>query len=570
MICRKTLILCLLFLAGGVSLGQPARGTAGAVTVAQWTRFEAQLTSDTNYQNAVQDIQVEVDFRSPSGKAHTVAAFWDGDKTWKVRFSPEETGVWTYRTRSSKESDLGLHAQTGSFTCRAYRGTNPLYRHGSLRVSADRRYLMHADQTPFFWLADTAWNGPLKADARSWEAYLADRAAKGFNVVQFVATQWRSAAGNADARPAFYGREKIAIDPAFYQWMDERVDAMNRRAIVAAPVLIWAIGGATAPLNPGQVLPDDQIIVLARYMVARYGAHQVVWMLAGDSDYRGEKAERWKKIGRAVFGERHHRLATMHPGGRMWVAEEFRDEPWFSFNGYQSGHGDGADSLRWLTEGPPRQEANKQPPLAHINLEPNYEDHIARPSQTLFDALDVRRAAYWSLLIAPPAGVTYGGHGIWSWELKPVAPMTHPYTGVAKPWHEAMLLPGSAHMKHLKNFFSLLEWWRLRPDQTLLVEQPGTDNPLAYVAAAKTDDGSLGVVYIPEGRRVMLKLDGFSSPVSAEWFNPSTGLRTPAGTVNNQGTREFRADGGQDWLLVLKALRVPYRSPARPNRTSSN
>jgi Protein of unknown function (DUF4038) len=141
--------------------------------------------------------------------------------------------------------------------------------------------------------------------------------------------------------------------------MARRVDAMNDLGVVAAPVLIWAIAGATAMLNPGNMLPDDQIITLARYMVARYGAHHVVWLLAGDADYRGEKAERWKKIGRAVFGSQPNRLATMHPGGRMWVADEFRDEPWFSFNGYQSGHNDSAESMRWHAEGPPARAGKK-------------------------------------------------------------------------------------------------------------------------------------------------------------------------------------------------------------------
>ena len=152
----------------------------------------------------------------------------------------------------------------------------------------------------------------------------------------------------------FYGREKIAIDPVFYQWMDERVDAMNDLGVVAVR-LDLGHRRATAMLNPGNMLPDDQIITLARYMVARYGAHHVVWFLAGDADYRGEKAERWEKIGRAVFGNQPNRLATMHPGGRMWVADEFRDEPWFSFNGYQSGHNDSAESMRWHAEGPPSQ-----------------------------------------------------------------------------------------------------------------------------------------------------------------------------------------------------------------------
>jgi len=532
-------------------------------TVPQWTRFEAQFTGSASYENPLQDVQVEVDFTAPNGKRLTVAAFWDGDRTWKVRFSPEVLGQWTYRTRSSNQTDTGLHNQSGSFNCVAYTGRNPLYRHGALRVSEDRRYLAHADGTPFFWLGDTAWNGVLKSDARSWDIYLRDRVSKGFNVIQFVTTQWRAAAGNADARLAFYGKEKIHLDRVFYQWMDERVDAMNDHGIVAAPVLIWAIGGATAMLNPGNILPDDQIIVLARYMVARYGAHQVAWLLAGDADYRGEKAERWKKIGRAVFGENHHRLATMHPGGQIWVADEFRNEPWFSFNGYQSGHSDSPQSLRWHTQGPPSQGWKKEPHHPEINLEPNYEAHIARPSMKVFDAYTVRRAAYWSLLIAPPAGVTYGAHGIWSWEFKPNPPMTHPYTGIARPWHEAMKLPGSMSMKHLKSFFSSLEWWKLRPDQDLLVEQPGRDSPERFIAAARTENGEVGVVYIPVGGEVSLKMDRFRSIVAAEWFNPATGSRAPIGKIANRGAHQFRASGGEDWVLLLKATAGTRRSPER-------
>jgi len=522
---------------------------AEAQQVAQWTRFEAQFTAGADYANPVQDVRLEVEFTSPGGQKLTVPAFWDGFRVWKVRFSPEERGKWSYRTRSSKADDAGLHEQAGSFECVAYAGQNPLYRHGALRVSDDRRYLMHADGTPFFWLGDTAWNGVLKADPQSWGIYLKDRAAKGFNVVQYVTTQWRTAAGNADGRPAFYGREKISIDAQFYQWMDERVDAMNEAGLVGAPILIWAIAGSTAQLNPGQLLPDDQIVVLARYMVARYGAHQVVWMLAGDADYRGEKAERWKKIGREVFGERPARLATMHPGGRMWVADEFRAEPWYSFNGYQSGHGESPESHRWHTSGPPSQGWKQEPHHPEINLEPNYEAHLAGGTRRPFDAHAVRRAAYWSLLIAPPAGVTYGGHGIWSWELQARPPMTHLYTGVAPPWHEAVKLPGSVSMKHLKDFFSSFAWYKLRPDPGLLAEQPGEQAPERFVAAARTEGGEEAVIYVPEGGRISLKPDRLAGLTSAEWFNPSTGARTRIGRVQKH---EFQAPGAGDWVLVLK------------------
>lgn len=518
--------------------------------MAQWTRFEGVFTSAAEYSNPVQDVQVDVAFISPSGKTHDAMAFWDGGKTWKVRFSPAELGQWTYRTRSSNAADGGLHDRSGEFTCTKYLGTNPLYRHGAIRVSKDGYSLAHADGTPFFWLADTVWNGPLKADARSWDIFLRDRVAKGFTAMQFVATQWLAAGANGDLRVAYLGKEKIWIDPVFFHWMDKRIDAMNKHGLVAVPVLAWAAhwNKLTLHLNPGTLLPDDQVIVLARYMVARYGAHQVIWVLAGDSDYRGELSERWKKIGRAVFGERPSRLATMHPAGQMWVADEFRHEPWFSFNGYQGGHGDSAEHLRWLVEGPPAKDWSKEPHHPVINLEPNYEDHLSYHTRTRFNAHAVRRASYWSLLVSPPAGVTYGAHGIWSWELESNTPMSHLGSGVAKPWQEAMRLPGSTHMKHLKSLFASLEWWKLRPAQDVLAEQPGTQDPLRYVVIATAEGGDWGLAYLPVGGTIRLRAEALGSSIKARWFNPRAGEWLKSQQVSGP-LLELQAPDAEDWVV---------------------
>jgi hypothetical protein len=528
--------------------------------VAQWTRFEGVFTSAADYSNPVQDVQVVVTFTSPSGKTHNAMAFWDGGKIWKVRFSPEELGKWTYRTRSSNAADGGLHDRSGEFTCTKYVGTNPLYRHGAIGVSGDRYSLAHADGTPFFWLADTVWNGPLKADTRSWDIFLRDRVAKGFTAIQFVATQWLAAGANADLRVAYLGKEKIWIDPVFFHWMDKRIDAMNDLGLVAVPVLAWAAhwNKLTLHLNPGTSLPDDQVVVLARYMVARYGAHQVIWFLAGDSDYRGELAERWKKIGREVFGDLSTRLATMHPAGQMWVADEFRQEPWFSFNGYQGGHGDSPEYLRWLVEGPPATQWNKEPHHPVINLEPNYEDHMSYHTRTRFNAHAVRRASYWSLLVSPPAGVTYGVHGIWSWELEPNTPMSHLGTGVAKPWQEAMRLPGSTHMKYLKSLFASLEWWKLRPAQNLLAEQPGATDPSKFVAVAKTDKWLLA--YMPVGGEIKLRTEGLKPPLAARWFDPRTGAWSMGKAVSGDSLTLSTPDTN-DWVLWLGPVRKPATSP---------
>src|SRR3954467_4483081 len=77
-------------------------------------------------------------------------------------------------------------------------------RHGPLRVSDDRTHLAHADGTPFFYLADTAWNGPLLSTDADWQTYLADRVAKGFTAIQFITHAPRSAArATSGGKPAF-------------------------------------------------------------------------------------------------------------------------------------------------------------------------------------------------------------------------------------------------------------------------------------------------------------------------------------------------------------------------------
>jgi len=396
------------------------------------SRFEAALESAVVYDNPAQDVRVVVEFTS-AANVFRVDAFWDGEHCWRVRFSPSHTGRWSWRTLSSPAGDPGLHGQSGEFDCFEAASWNAWLSNGPLQVSADRRHLEYGNGKPFFWLADTAWNGPLKASETDWEIYLADRSAKGFSAIQFVATQWLGAAADAEGRPAYTNPARIQIEPAFFQRLDCRIDRINHFNLVAAPVLAWAAtwNQGSAHLNPGTSLKDDQLIVLIRYLVSRYGAHQVVWLLAGDGTYQGAEAERWRRIGRAALAG-SSRLATIHPSGRIWVDGEFDRESWYSFNGYQSGQWNDAESSRWINRPRMEKDAERQRPT--IDIEPCYEDHLPLdvPGAARIDARDVRRASYWSLLAGPVAGITYGAHGVWSWENFPAVPISHPKSGLQK------------------------------------------------------------------------------------------------------------------------------------------
>jgi Protein of unknown function (DUF4038)/Domain of unknown function (DUF5060)/Putative collagen-binding domain of a collagenase len=507
-----------------------------------WGRWEAAFTATGA---AAPETELTVELAAPSGRALRVAGFWDGSETWRARVMPDEEGEWRYRTRSAPRV-AGLDGAAGSFVCGPSVAGNRFRHHGTVSVSADGHFLQHADGTPFFWLGDTVWNGALLSADADWERFLRDRAEKRFTAIQFVATPWRTAYADAEGDIAYDGKEHIAIHPRFFQRMDARIDAINAAGLLAVPVMLWAIAsGGGVEHNPGRALPDDQVLRLARYMVARYGAHHVAWILAGDDNYSGENAERWKRIGRAVFGDGGHAPVLLHPQGMQWPFESFREEAWLDVFGYQSGHGDDDRALAWIHSGPPSQAWQHQPARPILNLEPPYEDHLAYQSRQPHSAYSVRRAVYWSLLNAPTAGVTYGAHGVWSWETAPGVPLNHERTGLARPWHEAMALPGSTHMQHAAALLTSLPWWQLHPDERLLDAQPGGEDPARHVSAAGTADGAVAVLYLPVGGEVRLSVGA----MRGEWSDPRTGDRQPA---RDEGKGRFRAPDDQDWVLLLR------------------
>jgi hypothetical protein len=508
-----------------------------------WGRFEQAFTAKGQ---AAPETELTVEFTSTQGKKHTIAGFWDGEQTWRVRFMPTEEGTWKYRT-TAKPAAPGLDGQSGMFECRRTAAkANRFLEHGPVRVAASGRYLEHADGTPFFWLGDTVWNGPILSAKDDWTTFLQDRVGKQFTVIQFNAiAPWRTAPTDREGQVAFTGRQNIQLNPKYFQRLDQYMDAINERGLLAAPVLIWALRKD----DPGIYLPEEDVLRIVRYQVARYGAHQVVWILAGDNPYRAEGAERWKRVGRAVFGTQPHAPVTTHPTGMNWPWEDWRNEKWLDILGYQSGHGDDAKTLAWIHSGPVAKNWQEKPVRPIINLEPPYEDHLAYQSKKPHSAYNVRRACYWSMLNAPAAGLTYGAHGIWSWQEKAGLPTDHPNTGIARPWREAMALPGSTQMKHLAELFTALPWWQLRPDQGLLASQPGGNDPAAFVAAARSDKGDVAVLYLPLGGEVTLKTEGLAPGLTAEWFDPRTGQRSP---VKGTDQRTYRAPDTQDWVLLLR------------------
>lgn len=470
-----------------------------------------------------------------------------------MRFTPDETGTWTWHSFASDTSNSGLHDVAGGFTCGPpLANGNRFERHGPVVIANDGVHLVHADGSPFFWLADTAWNGPLWSSEEGWEFYVEHRVGQGFTAVQWVATQWRGAPlGDLFQRRAYTGEESISINLDFFRRLETRHEVLVRAGVLSVPIMLWAINrGPEDAVNPGVSLPEKEAILLGRYMTARWNADPMVWVLNGDGDYRGEKAARWRIIGRGVFQEVWHAPVAIHPGGLMWVMDGFPDESWLSISGYQSGHSDTESNSRWITSGPPSTYWKRDRARASLSLEAPYESP-ARQGQTTAPDYVTRRNHYWSILNAPIVGVSYGASGVWSWSdgRSPV-----PGHGGRIPpfWKTALDLPAAEQMTHLIRFFEGIDFQRLRPEPGVLARQPGTNSVTRFISAAQSADKTLTVIYTPVDRTMTLNPAALPPAAAGEWFNPRSGVRSVAMGRPAGDTVEFSTPAEGDWLLVLK------------------
>ncbi len=235
-------------------------------TVGTWQRWEHSLTSDSSYSNPCADVKVRVQFDGPDGQIREGLGFWDGGRQFVIRSVFPIPGEWRWATTCSDAANRGLHGQSGTVQVKSANDTNPLTRHGYLRVSDDGRLLVHADGTPFLWIGDTCWAAPVHATEEEWEQYVANRAAKGYTVLQLsIAPDWALEHSRLGIPPFLSKLPDITKpNPRFFQEMDRKLALANDHGLVVmmcglmetpqgrrrADASLCARGGASRPRAP--------------------------------------------------------------------------------------------------------------------------------------------------------------------------------------------------------------------------------------------------------------------------------------------------------------------------------
>jgi hypothetical protein len=540
LVCTVCVLLCMAF------------STNASESIPKWSRIEIALTNNTALDRPAQEIQLSAEFKSPSGKTSMVDGFWDGGLVWRIRFSPGEIGEWRFATQCPVAPALDKHG--GSFRCIQNTNQNRFAIHGPVKVTDHGRALAHEDGTPFFWMADVAWNAPATSKAADWKAYLKERARQNFTAIQWSAAPWsNSLSPDHTDFAAFSGRDKISINPEYFKQLDGRMDEINAAGLLAAPALLGISHSNKEPNHPDihsdLNLPEDQAILLARYMVARWGANSVLWILDGNGADPTSSASRCQHIGRATFGDRAHAPIAVLIG----TSQALLSEKWMDIIGCEIQVGTNDASLNECFSGPQARFWTNQPTRPVINLGPMLE-------RAPFDAADkqdaafvIRRAMYWSLLSGPTAGVTYGNQATLDWFANASTGTNQSGHAIPQTWKTTLSAPAAEQMAHLVKFFMSIQYSHLRPAQDMLATNPGLTETRRHIAAARTQEGDLAVIYVPEDRSIQIRFKDLPPSVETSWTDPRNGLRRPVIAVLNGENVQFTTPGPGDWLLLLKS-----------------
>ena len=427
---------------------------------------EFSFVSSQTYVDPFNDLTLDVIFTGPDNTDRVVPAFWSGDAMWTVRYAPAVAGQHSYRTVCSEPSDDGLHGVEGVVQVRPYEGEHPLYGHGPLRVSAGRRYLEHADGTPFFWLGDTWWHG--LAGRLRWpddvRVLAADRIEKGFTLVQIVGglvpeltedrfwSEWSANEGGWAWEKGF-----ARINPRFFDAADLKIEHLVRVGLVPCIVGAW---GYYLKYTGVQKMKQHW-----RYLVARYGAYPVVWCLAGEVDMPPYDSTRRAEDGRelrAGWTEVARYLRQIDPYGHPITAHPSRpdsremveDESLVDVDMLQTGHRYESlePTVRYVQEC-----VAKLPRYPVLIGEVCYEGEYGSNWQ------DLQRFFFWASMLSGSAGHTYGANGIWQMN-SPEAYFVGIRTYGDAGWAETMHLPGSRQLGIAKRFLERYPWYQFEPN----------------------------------------------------------------------------------------------------------
>ena len=467
---------------------------------------------------------------------------------------------------------------------------------GIVKVSTDKRCLVHENGKPFFMLGDTVWAMVVRLGREDVVLFLNNRKAKGFNAFLpvlhtpfFAEPNPKTVYGHrmfeGDARNPDLTRPRVVHGGGpdnpndFWDHIDFIVREAEKRGIYVGFLPVWG----NSLVSNKKSYTNGIARAYGEFVGRRYqGAPNIFWVLGGDcvpfadrsvdgADQRPVYRAMAEGIVKGVTGEspawnKAHAawdkvLMTFHhsPTGKAEQALWWGQDAWHDFYMFQSAHGS-YDLRSDQSFVAPLYNASARKPV--LDGEPCYEHHGLRQynmTGPIFDDYDIRQRAYFSTL-AGSIGHVYGNANVWHFE-DPHDNLQGKWTTKIVHWKQDMDSKGSFHMTHLKTLWDSRSLAGRMPAKDILAKPLSGARQLVAIKGK-----GYAMVYAPFGDNISVKLGrlGFKEK-KCWWYNPRDGKAELIKTTASNGNETFNPPGDavrkNDWLLVIDDVAKGWGAP---------
>lgn len=250
-----------------------------------------------------------------------VAGFYDGEGVYRVRFSPDSVGRWSFETTGSAKE---LAGHTGSFECVPAATGN----HGPVGT-AHQFHFQYADGTPYFPFGTTCYSYGFIGEPLD-RLTLENLKTAGFNKVRmcllpkplgqrkpvsmpFERLGATESGGKENLQDDGNGKERFDLtrmNPAYFQHVERRIQDLMAAGI-EADVILFHPYDAWGFKAMGEEADDRYL----RYAVARLSAYRNVWWsIANEYDLvKSKSIKDWDRFFRIVQeSDPYSRLRSIH------------------------------------------------------------------------------------------------------------------------------------------------------------------------------------------------------------------------------------------------------------------
>lgn len=300
-----------------------------AISVEQYTVFELTLKGPS-VGNPFREVQFSAEFKFKN-RTCFIEGFYDGDGIYKMRFMPDEPGVWTYVTKSNSRE---LDVRSGSFNCTPHADDN----HGPVKVRNTFDF-GYADGTPFYPVGTTCYAWVHQPDELVQQT-LATLAETKFNKIRMTVMP-KNYDVYINNEPPFYpfegSREKgwdfSRPDPAFFRNFEDKILALQKLGIEADVILFHPYDFGKWNLDK---MNPEQAVFYLRYLIARFAAYRNVWWsMANEYDIMRKPDKEWENYFRTIQTyDPYAHLCSIH-NGMAWYDHS---KPWITHLSIQTAY----------------------------------------------------------------------------------------------------------------------------------------------------------------------------------------------------------------------------------------